>query len=170
MNHRRQMSVQLSPLTINWDEQTEVEEQLRREGFEILDRLHITLRLYDPDARLIQHLTASLEKIATRHRRLTLKVSGLEMFKDKGIVYLHIEKTRELKALRAEIVNLTTRSSWASVVMDWQWTPHISIAREKPNTQQEHWKHLPRQGGAVIAEWLEFLDWDSLDKQYRFVT
>jgi 2'-5' RNA ligase len=170
MNYNRRMSVQLAPLRIHWKEQTEVEEHLRRDGFEILDRLHITLRWFEPDDGLTQHLAASLEKIATRRHRLTLKILGLEMFKDKGIAYLRIEKTRELKALRTDIVNMTTRSPWASVVMDWQWTPHISIARVKSNTQLEQWKRLPRQAGEVVAEWLEFLDWDGLDKQYRLAT
>lgn len=57
MNYSHKMSVQLAPLTIHWKEQTEVEEQLRKDGFEILDQLHITLRLYKLVVRSISLLT-----------------------------------------------------------------------------------------------------------------
>lgn len=170
MNYRPRICIQLAPIIVHWKEQTEVEKHLYQTGFEILSRHHITLRMYEPDDRLTEYLATSLEKIAHRHNRMRLRILGLGMFEDKGIVYLHIEKTRALKALRRDIVNLTTHVPWTSAIMDWQWTPHISIAKTKVNIPSEQWKYLSHQSGEVELEWLEFLDWDKMDKQYRLAT
>jgi 2'-5' RNA ligase len=170
MNYRPRMVVQLAPLIIHWKEQTEVEERLRHAGFDILNRHHITLRMYEPDARLTEYLASSLKKIANRHSSMTLKILGIGKFEDKGVVYLHIEKTRALKALRADIINLTTCTPWTSVIMDWQWTPHISIAKTKSDIQLEQWKVQTYQSGEVEVEWVEFMDSDKMDQQYRLAT
>jgi hypothetical protein len=108
--------------------------------------------------------------MATRHGRLTLRILGLEIFRDKGIAYLHIEKTREFKALQTDIVNLTACLPCTPIVMDWQWTPHVSFARANANARFEQWKQLPRQSGEVAAEWLELSDWDSLERRYRLAS
>ena len=168
MNYPHRLCVQLAPVTIRWGQQAEIEERLHEAGFDIFRQPHITLQTYKPDDNLVEQLSASLERIASRYSKMTLRILGVGTFKDKGVVCLSIEKTRALQALQSEIINMTTPGPWISTIRGWKWTPHISIARIGSNSRQwRKWEYQPHQSGEIEAKWLELTDWDKLDKRYE---
>ena len=123
--------VALAPLDLAPTLQQQVFDTLKRNNVPPLTWPHITLFQF-PDTFSVPEIDRATTKIAANISPFQLEIDGAATFNNKKVAYLRVKKSRRLSQLRRQIIRIATRNPLETMILDWLWTPHITIAYQHP--------------------------------------